>query len=508
MTLLLIIVLLVVFSLVANLIPKYGRPFILVSILLMFSFYFFLSRNFFNVESFYPKSNIQVDVPLGNYYNLLLRSLKKHRLYIVDDEKIPSLKVISDIYENYKNYALQDYNLFSLFDTSFYNGKIYLYFGITPVLLFYLPFNLITNLYLTDKCLVFLLSCFIFLLSLFLLKKISENIINIKEIPSNIIILSIFFIGFCNYSPFLLIKSNIYEVAITTAVFLLLLSFILFYYYLNTTNPKKQLILDFCLALTLCLTVGARPHYVLFIPIIFFVVIGLKYKKTKNIREVLYSSLIFLIPCLIYGTIVALYNYFRFDSIFEFGWKYQLNDLGQYNCALSIKDSLLALKYNLFQFPGIDVNNIFSLVKADGHRVGNEFVAGIIWAFPLLFMLFLIPKYLQETFRKDKNAFYITIIMLFVIIINLVVTSFIGMVTRYFFEYMSFIIILSILLFYYLYYREKTVSQKKLWNLFFVLMFVYSTFMNVSLLFCENNSLFYAPTSNDNYVNIINFLFK
>ena len=135
-----------------------------------------------------------------------------------------------------------------------------------------------------------------------------------------------------------------------------------------------------------------KPILGLFISIFFFVIVGLKYKKTKNIKEVVYSSLIFLIPCLIYGTIVALYNYFRFDSIFEFGWKYQLNDLGQYNCALSIKDSLLALKYNLFQFPGIDVNNIFSLVKADGHRVGNEFVAGIIWAFPLLFMLFLIPN--------------------------------------------------------------------------------------------------------------------
>lgn len=82
--------------------------------------------------------------------------------------------------------------------------------------------------------------------------------------------------------------------------------------------------------------------------------------------------------------IVALYNYLRFDSIFEFGWKYQLNDLNQYGYIASIKDSILSLKYNLFQFPEFDKNTIFSLVKATGHRIGNEFVAGAIWTFPLI----------------------------------------------------------------------------------------------------------------------------
>jgi hypothetical protein len=115
---------------------------------------------------------------------------------------------------------------------------------------------------------------------------------------------------------------------------------------------------------------------------------------------------------------------------------------------------------------------------------------------------------LREAFVKDKNAFYITIFMMFVIIVNLIVTSFIGMITRYFFEYMLFCVILSMILFYYLYDNVTSNRLKKILNIFFILMFVYSAFINVSLLFCENNALFYARTSGDNYISVINFLFK
>lgn len=507
MTLLLILVSLVFFSLITNVLPKYNKIFILISILIVFSFYFFISKNFFYIEKFYPKTNIQTYIPLGNYYNLLLKAFKAHNLYITDDKNFPLLKD-PNIYEKYGNYAMQDNSMLSLLDTSLYKGKIYLYFGITPVLLFYCPFNFITNLYLTDKILVYVLSCLIFLISLFLIKKLSESIINIKEIPSNIIILSIFVVGLCNYIPFLLIRSFIYEVAITTAIFLLLFACCLFYYYVNSQNLLRQNVLNLCLSFALCLAVGARPHYVLFIPVFFFLIVESKYKESKNIKYTVYSALLFLIPCLIFGTVIALYNYFRFDSVFEFGWKYQLNDLKQYDYVLSLKDSLLAIKHNLFQFPNIDGSTIFSLVKTEGHRIGNEFIVGVIWSFPFVLLLLFVPKFLLDVFKKNKTIFYITILFLFVICVNFFVTSFIGMVGRYSFEYISFAVILSMILLYYLYNETKSRCLKKILNTSFVLIFIYVVFINISLLFCENNSLFYAPTSGDNYINVINFLFK
>ena len=97
--------------------------------------------------------------------------------------------------------------------------------------------------------------------------------------------------------------------------------------------------------------------------------------------------------------------------------------------------------------------------------------------------------------------------MLFIICINLFITSFIGMITRYFFEYMSFIVILSIVLFYYLYDKVKNKCLKKMLEIFFIIIFCYSIFINFCLLFCENNAFYYAPTSAGNYLKTVNFLF-
>ncbi len=500
MNLFFIILFLFCFSFIPKIFPKYNKYFVFLSILLVLSCYFSLSKNFFHLEKeFYPSQQIQVYTPLGNYYNFLVKSLKRHKLYLlIDCEKYPKLKS-PGIYKNYEKYTYEDNNLMPLFDTSLYKGKIYLYFGITPVLLFYLPFNLITDLYLTDKFLVFVLSCISFLLLVFFFFKLKKR----QPSAENFDILSIFLIGFCSILPFILIRSCIYEVAIITANVLLLLSFAVFYY--NLLYSKFSYFFVFLLGLLLSFSVGARPHYVLFIPVFLSAVIWIKYNETKNIKTSLKHTIIFLIPCIFVGLIIAGYNYLRFDSIFEFGWKYQLN---YYHENPSLKDFFLALKYNIFSFPNINEKTVFSLAQSNGHSVGNEFVTGIIWTFPLIFLFVFIPKFLKDIFKENKNIFYVVVLMTVVVMINIFVISFVGMVIRFFFEYMSFIVVLSLILFYYVYTKLNTNFLKKTAEIFFILIFVYSVFINISLLFCENNSKFYAPSSRDNYPKTVQFLFK
>lgn len=506
MTLFLIILFLVIFSLTANFFPKYGKIFVLLSILTVISFYFFLSKSFFRIENFYPDKKVSYYNPCGNYYNFLVTSLKKYKFYIAEDSE-HLLQKDPNLYKNY-SVSYKDYkNIPSLFDTSYYNGKIYLYFGITPVLLFYLPFNLITGFYLTDKFLVFILSCFIFLFSLFLTNRLFKNITGNNKIPTNTIVLSVFFIGICNKIPFILVRSTIYETAITTAVFLLLLSLCLFYFYINTNNLRKQYILNFLISFILCLAVGARPHYVLFIPIFFFFIVWLKYKDTTNFKDVVKTAIIFLIPCFIYGTIIALYNYLRFDSIFEFGWKYQLNPLNQYDYIVNMKDLIVGLTNNLFHLPDINQKTIFSLSETFGHSLGTDYITGIVWTCPIIYMFIFIPGFLKNFYNKNINYFAFILIMSLIVIINIVITSFIGMVNRYSLEYLSIIVILSTIIFLFYLNEIKDNLTKIFLNFLFTTMFIYSIFINISLLFCKENAVFYALSSGDNYMKIIKFLF-
>lgn len=540
MILLLIILLLTATSFLPKFFPKYNKLTILFCVFIVLLFFFFLSKNFFHAESFCPTKKIQTYSSLGNYYNFIVNSIKnKHKFYIhINYAEFPLLNK-QDIYKNYKKYYVEDKKYGALLDTSLYKGKIYLYFGLTPLMLFYMPFHLITGLYLTDKLLVFVLGCFSFLLLLFFVKKLIFH--HFTHSPFHLLV--IFILGFCSYLPFILIRSATYEVAISTAMFLLLGSFVILYFYLNkiqrdtaskysiTENHhcgsrsaiyanKTSLLssaflsirqsdfLLFLLGLLLSLSVGARPHYVLFIPIFFTAVCIMNYYNIKNIKYVMRQTIIFLTPCVIIGAILALYNYLRFDSIFEFGWKYQLNDLRQYAYYPTIKDSLLALKYNLFQFPEINKETVFCLAETKDHIFGNEFVTGIVWTYPFVFLFVFLPSYLWETYKKNKNLFCITVLMIIVVIINVFVTSFIGMICRYFFEYMPFIIILSMQLFYYMYSKLNTKFLKNISEIFFVLIFIYSIFINISLVFSNNYAIFYKETSRNNYAKIVKILYK
>ncbi len=491
-----IIAILLLLSLSANVVKKYKKIFFLFSILIVLSFYFFLSKNFFYPENFYPNKEVSYCKLCCNYYDLLTDSIKEKKLYILADR-------IGDYFFSIKrnNNSI----ILDLLDTSLYKGRIYLYFGVTPVLLFYLPFNFITGLYLTDKFLVFILSILIFLLSIFLVKEILKKA-NVVSSTNNDII-SVFLIGICNLLPFILMRTAIYEVAITTALILVLLSVCLLSLYLETKSLKKQNFIILFLSCSLCLAVGARPHSVLFIPIFLFSIVYSKYHENKDMKDIMRQISVFLIPCIIVGTMLALYNYFRFDSIFEFGWKYQLNPHNQQNFVPQFSDFIISIKNNFFKLPDMNEKTIFSLAKTYGHQVGNESIVGIVWSCPIILFLTLLPNFLKKLYKENRNAFILSFVILSVAVINAFVTCFIGMIIRYVFEYLSLIVILAITIF--LYYIETTKDKilKAFLYIVFIFIFYCSVFINISLLFCKENLYTHPEPIVDIYSKIVSFLF-
>ncbi len=478
----------------------YKKIFILISILFVIFFYYFISTNLFHPEMFKPTKNILIYVPVGNYYNVVLNSLKNNRLYISDSSVYPILNQ-PEIYRNFSKYAMKNQKLF---DTSYYNGKVYLYFGITPLLAFYTPFYLITDLFLTDKLVTFILLSLTFIISFIITKKIIQKITTTK-IPFYMDILVIFLIGFCNYAIFLLSKTCSYEVAIASAVFLLFLSLCLFLIY---SYSRSSYLLIFFISLFIALSVGCRPHYILFIPLFIIAIILTElFKKTDN-KTIMKFLLVFIIPLILYGSLLALYNYLRFDSIFEFGRTYQLNELNPIDWHFKIQDLLTGIKYNLFQSPIINTKfPLFSLVSAKGHSIGNEFITGIIYTFPLILILLLFPFTLYILWKKDKTISIFLLLLTFISTVNFFVdTSIGGIIQRFLFEYLCILVLISIIIFYYLYTSTKSVLIKYSLNIFFIAIYIFSIYINISLLFCYENSLYYRASSNGNYEKIVDFL--
>src|SRR5205807_7183812 len=69
------------------------------------------------------------------YYNLLVRGFRVGQLNVKKDAP-PGLVQLADPYDPVANARYQDFP-YRLADLSYYKGKLYLYFGITPALLLF-----------------------------------------------------------------------------------------------------------------------------------------------------------------------------------------------------------------------------------------------------------------------------------------------------------------------------------------------------------------------------------
>ena len=139
--------------------------------------------------------------------------------------------------------------------------------------------------------------------------------------------------------------------------------------------------------------------------------------------------------------------------------------------------------------------------------MGNDYITGAIWMCPIIFILSFVPFFLKKIYKKDKKIFFFLSTMTSVIIISVITTSFFGMVTRYIFEYLSIMIILSLIFFNYLYSQIQNKLLKYYINILFTIMVAYSVFINISLLFCKENFWLFPMLHNSMYNKVISFLF-
>lgn len=513
MNLIIILLLIVIFALISNFLKKYYKFFVLISVLTVISCYFFIANEqdgigVYSQYDYYstPSSEEQEEFTEYSQYdrpadplsalnltlNGMLSVFKQKRLYYVDIRNYPGYKM----YENDSKYNIVKYITKDLHindDFSLYNYKIYSYFGITPILLFSLPFNLVTNLYLHDGVIAFVLLVLIFLLSLFLFKNLLIEL-DIKNRFYSLEILSIFLIGIGNY--FLHNDCSIYNIEIETSIFLILLSLCMFYLYLKEKNIKKQMFYIFLISTSLALSVGARPHTIFLIP---FFLLGIIYGNCyKNKKYILKIILIFFVPCMLYGSLLAVYNYLRFDSIFDFGFNHQMC-LTDYKL-FGINDFFIAVKQTLFCLPRIDDKMILSLRFLRDQKYG--LMCGIVWSCPIILFLFITP-YIYKIYKSKTNFILFLNLCFVTIFIEFIYTNIIGTWTRYVDEYLIIMLILSVSFFIFLYNITKNKIIKITLMMIFIMTFVYSLFVNISFVFGDQ---YLINVFEDRY-NIAGFLF-
>jgi tetratricopeptide (TPR) repeat protein len=260
-----------------------------------------------------------------SHYNLLVRGFRRGHLTL--EKEVPSgLVQLADPYDPTAN-ALYRYGSFRMHDMSYYKGRLYLYFGVTPALILFWPFTALTGHWLSNKQAVVILCAIGFLASVVLLRALWRRYF--AQVSVWVVAACALALGLATGVPVLMSRCEVYEVAISCGYMLTMLALTAIWCALHEPEPRKRSGWLAAASVAYGLAVGARPNLLFGAAILLVPVIQAWRERlvasTRHERRQMWALLMAATgPIMLIGLGLMLYNMMRFDNPFEFGMRYQL----------------------------------------------------------------------------------------------------------------------------------------------------------------------------------------
>ncbi|MGA2138668.1 MAG: tetratricopeptide repeat protein [Verrucomicrobiia bacterium] len=268
------------------------------------------------------------------YYNLLVQGFRAGQLSL-KKEVPPGLAKLADPYDTDVNIVYQ-YAPYGLHDLSYYKGKLYLLWGITPALILFLPYVALTGHYLFNREAVAIFCTIGFLTAVVLLRALWRRYLS--EVSVWVVSACALALGLVSGVPMLLAQADVYEVPISCGYMLTMLGLAAIWRALH--RPEQSCRWLAAASLAYGLAVGARPT-LLFGGIILLVPVAQAWREKRRVWTLLIAA---AVPITLIGLGLMLYNFRRFENPFEFGMRYQLGGQRQ------DRMQFLSLRYFWFNF--------------------------------------------------------------------------------------------------------------------------------------------------------------
>lgn len=371
-------------------------------------------------------------------YALLAESLSKGKIYL-EKEPIKELKNIKNPYNTKaREQKLKNSKKEYLWDVAYHNGKYYVYFGIAPVLLTYLPFYVITGQHLSSNIVVWIALTLITAGFLLLMKQLIQKYTKNINIGSLCLILLFFLLG----NHFILLyaakRPDFYSIPILFGIMFSLMGINCWLRSIkkdHSLNKKYLLLGSFFMALV----AGCRPQLLLISFSSIFIFKDYLKEKRFLLKEGRRELLSFMLPYLIVAISCMWYNYARFGSIFDFGANYNLTTNDMTKRGFHLERIGLGLYYFLISVPRF--SNIFPFIETlplhtnyIGITIYENMYGGILMMSPLLIIGLLFFKF--KKFFNNKNLYNLTMLFSISSIIILILdTNMAGILPRYILDF-------------------------------------------------------------------------
>jgi tetratricopeptide (TPR) repeat protein len=255
------------------------------------------------------------------YYNLLVQGFRAGQLSLKKDVP-PGLAQLADPYDP-ANGVLYQSPSYRLLDLSYYKGRLFLYFGVTPALILFWPCVVLTGHYVFQSQAVTIFCAIGFLAGVGLLRALWRRYF--AEVSAWVVVGCALALGLGTGVPVLLSRSDVNEVAISCGYMLTMLALAAIWCALH--EPRRRSGWLAVASVAYGLAVGARPT-LLFGAVILLVPVAQSWRERwpeSLPRSMWLSGLTAAMgPIVLIGLGLMLYNARRFGSPFEFGVRYQL----------------------------------------------------------------------------------------------------------------------------------------------------------------------------------------
>lgn len=337
-----------------------------------------------------------------------------------------------------------------LFDVAYRDGHYYVYFGVVPVLLFYLPFYLVTGtgfptaIGVLVSVIAFILGCSALLdrFARYHFKRVNLGLYLLLQIPLT---------GCCGLL-YLLKFPTFYSLPIALG-----LAFSVWGLYLWMRGRASKCPEGWYLAGSLCmaLVAGCRPQ-LLVLSLVAFPLFWRRYVTDRRIltHRGMREFLCLIAPYLVVAIGLMAYNYARFGSPLDFGANYNLTVNDMTKRGWNVGRLAPALFSYFLQPPS--VTGVFPFIQSApfettymGQTIKEATFGGILACLPVLWILPFAKRILQMRFRQRATrtiAGVIIMLLLGGVIVALVDAEMAGILQRYYADFSFMFLAAAVLL--------------------------------------------------------------
>ena len=372
----------------------------------------------------------------------------------IDLEPSEALKNLENPYDIYQRRGVE-YSQ----DTAYYNGKYYVYYGVVPALLIFVPYTLATGDYLPTWAGTYIFVILSIITTIMLIIKIYKRWFS--NIPFKM--LFIFLVAGLLSGVYIWNTWRMwaYELTLISGYFFVQLGLILM---LSATEKLEKIsYIDLFLScLCMALAVGCRPTLVLssalLLPFLYAII------KNTDKKRIVKTVLVIVIPYLIVAIPMMIYNYVRFDSIFEFGAKYQLTVVNVTDATEKIQDIPKGLYQYFLQPPNL--KSEYPYIEIDKSTDGfseNYYNGGMVSGILFLNLTMISCLWGFRYWKKEKDGILkglITLLPIVGIVMAIAVVVMGGSIQRYSVDFFWLFSMLGMIIWFYTYQEQENEKVK------------------------------------------------